>query len=119
MQANGETAEAVDRANEAALQRVGEETPALQARVALADELDIAERIYAEAQGLVSSFLNHVKIGSALDVAPIHRLADELQQSVLRNPNALSCLGRIREKRRVGNHARALRRRAHQPSARP
>lgn len=49
-------------------------------------------------QGLVGSFLNHVKIGSALDVAPIHRLADELQQSVLRNPNALSCLGRIREK---------------------
>jgi HD-GYP domain-containing protein (c-di-GMP phosphodiesterase class II) len=95
---DSETAEAVDRANEAALQRVGEETPALQARVALADELEIAERIHAEAQGLVSSFLNHVKIGSALDVAPIHRLADELQQSVLRNPNALSCLGRIREK---------------------
>jgi HD-GYP domain-containing protein (c-di-GMP phosphodiesterase class II) len=95
---DSETAEAVDRANEAALQRVGEETPALQARVALADELEIAERIHAEAQGLVGSFLNHVKIGSALDVAPIHRLADELQQSVLRNPNALSCLGRIREK---------------------
>ncbi|MBB5319643.1 hypothetical protein HNR38_000111 [Marinobacter oulmenensis] len=33
-----------------------------------------------------------------IDVAPIHQLADELQNSVLRNANALSCLGRIREK---------------------
>jgi HD-GYP domain-containing protein (c-di-GMP phosphodiesterase class II) len=42
--------------------------------------------------------MNNVKMGAAIDIAPIHQLADELQNSVLRNANALSCLGRIREK---------------------
>lgn len=93
-----ETAAEVDRRNESALQKAGELTPGLRPHVPLAEEMVIAQQIHRQAQGLVSNFMNNAKVGGATDVAPIHQLADELQNSVLRNANALSCLGRIREK---------------------
>jgi len=88
----------VDQRNEAALQQAGELSPGVKPRVAMTEEIVIAQRIHSQAQGMVGSFMNHVKMGSAVDIAPIHQLANELQSSVLRNANALSCLGRIREK---------------------
>ncbi|KXO12357.1 MULTISPECIES: HD-GYP domain-containing protein [Marinobacter] len=95
---DAETAQEVDRRNEQALQKAGEQRPGIQHKVALTEEIVIAQRIHSQAQGLVGSFMNNVKMGAAIDIAPIHQLADELQNSVLRNANALSCLGRIREK---------------------
>lgn len=95
---DAETATEVDRRNESALQRAGEQAPGLRPSVPLAEEIVIAQQIHSQAQGLVGSFLNNIKIGSAVDIAPLHELADKLQQSVLRNANALSCLGRIRQK---------------------
>lgn len=95
---DAETAQEVDRRNEQALQKAGEQRPGFQHKVALTEEIVIAQRIHSQAQGLVGSFMNNVKMGAAIDIAPIHQLADELQNSVLRNANALSCLGRIREK---------------------
>ncbi|QFS88757.1 MULTISPECIES: HD-GYP domain-containing protein [Marinobacter] len=95
---DAETAQEVDQRNEQALQNAGEQRPGIQHKVALTEEIVIAQRIHSQAQGLVGSFMNNVKMGAAIDIAPIHQLADELQNSVLRNANALSCLGRIREK---------------------
>ncbi|MBC7183785.1 MAG: HD-GYP domain-containing protein, partial [Marinobacter sp.] len=95
---DSETASEVDRRNESALQRAGEQTPGLRPHVPLAEELVIAQKIHSQAQGLVGDFMNNVKMGAAIDIAPIHQLANELQHSVFRNANALSCLGRIREK---------------------
>ena len=95
---DSETAAEVDRRNESALQKAGALAPALQPHVPLAEEIVIAQQIHSQAQSLVGDFMNHAKVGGAIDVAPIHELADELQHSVLRNANALSCLGRIREK---------------------
>ena len=95
---DSETASEVDRRNEASLQKAGEQAPGLRAQVSMAEEIVVAQKIHSQAQGLVGSFLNNVKVGASVDVAPIHQLADELQNSVLRNANALSCLGRIREK---------------------
>jgi len=95
---DSETAQEVDQRNEQALQNAGEQRPGIQHKVALTEEIVIAQRIHSQAQGLVGSFMNNVKMGAAIDIAPIHQLADELQNSVLRNANALSCLGRIREK---------------------
>ncbi|MCD1628618.1 HD-GYP domain-containing protein [Marinobacter shengliensis] len=95
---DAETAQEVDRRNEQALQNAGEQRPGIQHKVALTEEIVIAQRIHSQAQGLVGSFMNNVKMGAAIDIAPIHQLAGELQNSVLRNANALSCLGRIREK---------------------
>ncbi|MBU2953142.1 HD-GYP domain-containing protein [Marinobacter sp. F3R08] len=95
---DAEPAAEVDRRNESALQKAGEQSPGLQPRVPLEEEIVVAQKVHSQAQGLVGDFMNHAKIGSAIDIAPIHKLADELQHSVLRNANALSCLGRIREK---------------------
>ncbi|KMQ76712.1 HD-GYP domain-containing protein [Marinobacter subterrani] len=95
---DAETAAEVDRRNESALQRAGEKAPGLRPHVPLAEEIVIAQRIHSQAQGLVGDFMTNVKMGTAIDIAPIHGLAQELQHSVFRNANALSCLGRIREK---------------------
>jgi len=95
---DSETAAAVDARNEEALQKAGEQKPGVAPRVSLPEEMVTALRIHSEAQELVGNFMNSAKIGAAIDVAPIHKLADELQSSVTRNANALGCLGRIREK---------------------
>ncbi|OZB18511.1 MAG: phosphohydrolase [Marinobacter sp. 34-60-7] len=95
---DSEPAHEVDARNEASLQAAGSLQPGPAPKVARNDELMIAQRIHTEAQGLVGSFMSNVKMGAAVDVAPIHQLAHELQSSVLRNANALSCLGRIRQK---------------------
>ncbi|NWO05141.1 MAG: HD-GYP domain-containing protein [Alteromonadaceae bacterium] len=95
---DSESAGEVDQRNEAALEEAGALSPALQAKVDFADEIVKAQQVHTLAQGLVSNFMHDMKMGAAIEVAPIHQLADELQHSVLRNANALSCLGRIREK---------------------
>jgi len=95
---DSETAAEVEARNEEALQKAGEQKPGVVPRVSLSEEMTTALGIHSEAQGLVGSFMNSAKIGASIDVAPIHKLADELQSSVARNANALGCLGRIREK---------------------
>ncbi|MFN2360469.1 MAG: HD-GYP domain-containing protein [Marinobacter sp.] len=95
---DSEPAHEVDQRNEAALQNAGELNPGVYKRVSVAEEMVFAQQIHTHAQGLVGNLMNSVKIGGAIDIAPIHQLANELQSSVFRNANALSCLGRIREK---------------------
>lgn len=95
---DAEPAHEVDQANEAALNRVGEETPVAFRRVDVADEMVSALAIHQQAQGLVGNLMQDVKLGKAIDLSPVHELAHDLQGSVFRNHNALACLGRIREK---------------------
>lgn len=95
---DSETAAEVDARNDAALQKAGEQTPGVAPKVSLSEEMIIAMGVHSQAQELVSSFMSSAKMGAPVDVAPIHKLADELQNSVSRNANALGCLGRIREK---------------------
>lgn len=95
---DAEPAHEVDQANEAALQRAGEEPPVTFRRVDMADEMLSALAIHQQAQGLVGNLMQDVKLGKAIDLSPVHELADDLQGSVFRNHNALACLGRIREK---------------------
>lgn len=95
---DSEPSREVDRRNETALQKAGELSPGVHKRVLVGEEMGLAQQVHTLAQGLVGNLMSNVKTGSAIDVAPIHQLADELQNSVFRNANALSCLGRIREK---------------------
>lgn len=95
---DSEPAADVDRQNEQLLERAGELTPGTAKHVTRTEEIERAQQIHSQAQGLVGNLLNNVKLGGAIDISPIHELADELQSSVFRNANALSCLGRIREK---------------------
>ena len=71
---------------------------ALTPKVGLEKERQQAQKIYAEATGLVTDILNNVKVGKAIDVGPVEELADEINSSVLNNHNALLCLAAIREK---------------------
>ncbi|WP_417544837.1 HD-GYP domain-containing protein [Marinobacter sp.] len=95
---DSESAVEVEARNEEALQKAGEQKPGVVPRVSLCEEMTTALGIHSEAQELVGSFMNSAKIGVSIDIAPIHKLAAELQSSVTRNANALGCLGRIREK---------------------
>lgn len=72
--------------------------PAASKRKSLNKERENADKVYSEATELVSNLLNDVKLGKAIDVTPVEGLADEINNSVLNNPNALLCLSQIREK---------------------
>ncbi|SFR80954.1 HD-GYP domain, c-di-GMP phosphodiesterase class II (or its inactivated variant) [Marinobacter daqiaonensis] len=94
----GVPATAIDQANEERLSRVAEEPPEPFRRAAMSEEMDAAIAIHQQAQGLVGNVMQNVKLGKAIDLAPVHELAASLQGSIFRNHNALACLGRIREK---------------------
>ncbi|MCT7358751.1 HD-GYP domain-containing protein [Thalassolituus pacificus] len=92
------TATEVDRNNQAALDKAAALKPDHKARNGVQEELLKANKIHTQAKGLVSNVLKDVKLGRAIDVEAFDRLADGMVDSVLRNHNALACLGRIREK---------------------
>lgn len=95
---DSEPAHEVDLRNETALQHAGEHKPGVPRQVSVDEEMVFAQQVHRQAQGLVGTLMDNVKVGGAINIAPIHQLADELQSSIFRNANALSCLGRIREK---------------------
>ncbi|MDK2777417.1 MAG: HD-GYP domain-containing protein [Pseudomonadota bacterium] len=92
------TAEEVGRQNQQALDQAALLTPDYQARVSVGEEMRKASRLHNQARGLVTNVLHDVKLGRALDVDAFDNLADGMIDSVLRNHNALACLGRIRQK---------------------
>lgn len=94
----GQPVDEVDRNNETLLQKAGGLKPHLKPYSARDEEIVIAKRIHTETQSLVGHLMQDVKLGKAIDLAPVHELAENLQGSVFRNPNAMACLGRIREK---------------------
>ncbi|MCG8517401.1 MAG: HD-GYP domain-containing protein [Pseudomonadales bacterium] len=95
---DSEPAREVDARNAALLDDVGALKPLPKRVRPLADEMVIAQQIHGEAQNLVGNVLRDVKLGHAINITPFNELATELQESVFRNHNALSCLGRIRDK---------------------
>lgn len=72
--------------------------PSSSPRTSLDDEMEKAQKVYGEARGLIDDIMMNVKMGRAIDVAPVEDLADDINNSVLNNPNALQCLSQIREK---------------------
>lgn len=64
----------------------------------LTQERQKAEKVYGEAVSLVGSLMKDVKMGNPIDVGPVEELADDINNSVLNNANALLCLSQIREK---------------------
>lgn len=88
----------VDQANEERLREAGALAPLKQIRIDMDQEFRVALRTHEEAQSLVGNLMQNVKLGKAIDLSPVHELAESLRGSVFRNQNALACLGRIREK---------------------
>ena len=74
------------------------ETAAKTNKCSASQERGKAERVYKDAVSLVGNLLADVKLGKAIDVGPVKTLADDINNSVLNNENALLCLSQIREK---------------------
>src|SRR5690606_25751889 len=92
------TAVKADRQNQQRLKKAAQLKPDQQARTSVQKDLRKAHKLHDEARGLVGNVLKDVKIGRAIDIDSFDQLADGMVDSVLRNHNALACLGRIREK---------------------
>ena len=70
-----------------------------------------AEKLHAEAKGLVEDLMDSVKNGKPIDAKPVHELSSSMLESMERNQYALACLTRIREKRRIPARALSQRKR--------
>ncbi|MCP5207789.1 MAG: HD-GYP domain-containing protein [Hahellaceae bacterium] len=95
---DGIPAHEVEKNNETQLQKAGALSPLTRPQISLQDEMIVAEKLHREAKGLVNNVMEDVKIGKSIDVSSVSELADGMLDSIFRNHNALSCLGRIREK---------------------
>jgi len=88
----------VERHNQQALDKAAQLKPDSQLRVSAEEEMHKAGKLHNEAKNLVSNVLRDVKTGKAIDIEAFDTLAEGMVDSVLRNHNALACLGRIRQK---------------------
>ncbi len=70
----------------------------LKPKIKLEEERESAQSIYREARSLVSNLMSNAKMGKAIELGPVEELADEINNSVSNNLNALLCLSQIREK---------------------
>ena len=95
---DAQTAAEVDAENEAMLQEAGAMAPIMRPKISLDDELNAAARVHTEAIGLITNLIGDVKEKKPIKLQAFEEVADGMLDSVLRNHNALSCLGRIREK---------------------
>jgi len=66
--------------------------------VSVEEELFKANKLHDKAKGIMSDVLTDVKFGRPLETEAFDDLADGMIDSVMRNHNALACLGRIRQK---------------------
>jgi len=88
----------VDLENESKLTKAGELPPRQRPKIPFSEEIKVADQLHSEAKGLVANVMDDVKLGKAINILPIHNLADGMLNSIFRNHNALACLGRIRNK---------------------
>ncbi|MBL4869054.1 MAG: HD-GYP domain-containing protein [Pseudomonadales bacterium] len=94
----GEPLAEVEKERERRLEVASELTPTAKDTLSVHEELNRARKIHGEAKQLIDSALNSVKMGENIEVNSIGKLADDLVDSVFRNKDALSFLGRIRNK---------------------
>lgn len=66
--------------------------------VSVEGEMFKANKIHSQAKSIMSDVLSDVKFGKPLETEHFDDLADGMIDSIIRNHNALACLGRIRKK---------------------
>jgi putative nucleotidyltransferase with HDIG domain len=64
----------------------------------LLEELVTARLVLSEANALMSEVMNDARLGRMVNLEQMEPVVEKMIQSVLRNPGALSCLGRVRQK---------------------
>ncbi|MHB1950408.1 MAG: HD-GYP domain-containing protein [Acidiferrobacteraceae bacterium] len=63
-------------------------------------ELQRIEKQYQKFMGVVDDFMNDVRMGRSLDIAPVKETVHQAVASILRNPDALVCLTQLQGKSR-------------------
>jgi putative nucleotidyltransferase with HDIG domain len=92
------TQQEVDQQNQAKLNKAGAQNMAHAGSVTVEEELFKAQKLQSKAKSIMTGVLNDVKFGKPLETEAFDDLADGMIDSVVRNHNALACLGRIRAK---------------------
>jgi putative nucleotidyltransferase with HDIG domain len=60
--------------------------------------MQVAKQVLAEASALMNNVMSDVRLGRMVELDRIEPVVERMIQSVLRNPGALSCLGRVKQK---------------------
>ncbi len=74
----------------------GGDVPAGQAEAPFAAELARAKDIKSEAEGLVKSFMNSIRLGREADYGAVHGMVGKMVDSIFRNRDALLSLVRLK-----------------------
>ncbi|HKJ77488.1 MAG TPA: HD-GYP domain-containing protein [Gammaproteobacteria bacterium] len=69
-------------------------------RVSLEKELKTAQSLYNETHSVIENLLNDVRLGRSLDSRSAQSKVESMVGSVVRNPNALLCLTRLKDRDR-------------------
>ena len=88
----------VEQQNEGKLQKAGALSMDSAGTVSVEEELIKANKLQDKAKSIMTGVLSDVKFGKPLEAEAFDDLADGMIDSVIRNHNALACLGRIRAK---------------------
>ena len=85
----------------------------------LEEEMQLAGEMYHEARGLMLSAIEDTKFGRNLNIAGVKEATKKMAESVIRNPDALTCFAQLKNKNeyvvlhslrvcvRLANHLRA------------
>ncbi|MDX5372715.1 MAG: HD-GYP domain-containing protein [Pseudomonadaceae bacterium] len=92
---SGQTAEEVDAETEAQLLAVAESAPQA-ARASLEDEVRRARSLCARSKQAIVAMFSDARMGQAVEVEHAAELVEEISASVLRHPNALISLARLK-----------------------
>jgi putative nucleotidyltransferase with HDIG domain len=92
------TQQEADDKNQAKLNKAGAQSMDKAGSVSVEEELFKAHKLQDKAKSIMTGVLSDVKFGKPLETEAFDELADGMIDSVVRNHNALACLGRIRAK---------------------
>ncbi|MBV1881045.1 MAG: HD-GYP domain-containing protein [Pseudomonadales bacterium] len=95
---DGEPLAEVEKERQRRLEEASELTPSTKDSISVEDELNRARKVHGEAKKLIDNVLNNVKMGKNIQLEAIDNITDKMVDSVFRNKDALSFLGRIRNK---------------------
>ncbi len=95
---DGYSQQEVESQNQAKLNKAATLNMDSAGSVSVEEELLKAHKLQNQAKSIMTDVLSDVKFGKPLETEGFDELADGMIDSVIRNHNALACLGRIRQK---------------------
>ena len=61
------------------------------------EELQVAKQVYQAAKGVIQQAMGDVRMGGALNMEAVHHVVESMADSILRNPDALTSLSRLKQ----------------------